>query len=79
MPDMAGDPSAGRQVFKKCQACHSLEPGKNLLGPSLAGVVGRRSGTVPGYGYSDAMKHADLTWDVPTLDRYLTGPLEGAG
>jgi nitrite reductase (NO-forming) len=41
---LQGDAVAGRQVFKKCQACHSLEPGKTILGPSLAGIVGRKSG-----------------------------------
>src|SRR5262249_36908902 len=46
---MSGDAAAGRQVFRKCQACHSLEPGKNMLGPSLADVIGRKAGTEPGY------------------------------
>ena len=41
----AGDPAAGRLVFRKCQVCHSMEPGKNLLGPSLAGIMGRKAGT----------------------------------
>jgi len=40
---------AGRLVFRKCQACHSLENGKNGLGPSLAGIVGKKAGSVPGY------------------------------
>src|SRR5581483_908706 len=53
-----GDASAGRQVFRKCQACHSLEPGKNLVGPSLAGVMDRKAGSVPNYAYSPAMKSA---------------------
>ena len=44
-----GDATTGRQVFRKCQACHSLEPGKNALGPSLAGIVGKKSGEVPNY------------------------------
>lgn len=69
-----GDATAGRLVFRKCQACHSLDAGKNLLGPSLAGVIGRKSGTEPGYNYSPAMKQADLVWDTPTLDRYLSDP-----
>src|SRR5689334_4830964 len=53
---LQGDPVAGRQVFKKCQACHSLEPGKTILGPSLAGIVGRKSGAEPDFNYSPAMK-----------------------
>jgi nitrite reductase (NO-forming) len=70
----AGDAAAGRQVFRKCQACHSLEPGKNVLGPSLAGVMGRKAGSVEGYNYSPAMKQANLVWDQKTLDGYLADP-----
>ena len=69
-----GDPVAGRLVFRKCQACHSLEPGKNILGPSLAGIIGRKAGAEPGYYYSPAMKQADIVWDAKTLDAYLTDP-----
>src|SRR5262249_44162792 len=47
-----GDAAAGRQVFRKCQACHSMEPGKNMLGPSLAGLLGRKAGSESGYNYS---------------------------
>jgi nitrite reductase (NO-forming) len=69
-----GDAIAGRQVFKKCQACHSLEPGKVILGPSLAGIVGRKSGSEPDFSYSPALKQAALTWDAATLDAYLMDP-----
>jgi nitrite reductase (NO-forming) len=69
-----GDAVAGRQVFKKCQACHSLDAGKTILGPSLAGIVGRKSGAEPDFNYSPAMKQAALTWDPPTLDAYLAEP-----
>ncbi len=71
---LQGDAVAGRQVFKKCQACHSLEPGKNILGPSLAGIVGRKSAAEPNFTYSPAMKQASLTWDGATLDAYLMDP-----
>jgi nitrite reductase (NO-forming) len=54
--------------------CHSLEPGKNLLGPSLAGIVGRKVGAEPGYSYSPAMKQADIVWDAKMLDSYLADP-----
>jgi len=73
-PMARGDAVAGRQVFKKCEACHSLEPGKNLVGPSLAGVIGRRVGSVPSYDYSPAMKQANIIWTPATLDPYLTDP-----
>jgi nitrite reductase (NO-forming) len=69
-----GDAAAGRLVFRKCQACHSTEAGKNMLGPSLAGVIGRKAGTEAGYNYSPAMKSADIVWSPQTLDQYLTDP-----
>ena len=72
--DAAGDAAKGKQVFAKCQACHSVEAGTNKLGPSLHGVVGRVSGTLEGFKYSDAMKAANLTWDEATLDKYLANP-----
>ncbi len=71
---LQGDAIAGRQVFKKCQACHSLEPGKTILGPSLARIVGRKSGAEPNFNYSPALKQAALTWDAATLDSYLMDP-----
>jgi nitrite reductase (NO-forming) len=69
-----GDAAPGRQVFKKCAVCHSLEPGKTLVGPSLAGVVGRKAGSEPDYDYSPAMKQSNLVWSPETLDSYLTDP-----
>jgi nitrite reductase (NO-forming) len=54
--------------------CHSLEPGKNILGPSLAGIVGRKAGAEPSYSYSAAMKQENIVWDANTLDRYLADP-----
>jgi nitrite reductase (NO-forming) len=72
----AGDASAGRLVFRKCQACHSTEPGKNMLGPSLADIIGRKAGTEAGYNYSPSMKSADITWNAQTLDKYLSDPAQ---
>ncbi len=69
----AEDP--GEAVFKKsCAICHTVEAGKNKIGPSLAGVVGRKAGSVPGFTYSEANKNSGDTWDEETLDAYLTGP-----
>jgi len=71
----AADAVAGEAVFKsQCSICHSVQPGRNQVGPSLAGVVGRTAGQVPGFHYSSANKNSDLTWDAATLDRYLTSP-----
>lgn len=61
-------------AFAQCAACHSTEKGRTLLGPSLAGVAGRRAGSLPGYNYSAALRSSRLTWDAATLDRWLTSP-----
>ena len=71
----AGDSSAGQTVFAThCVACHSTQPGKNEVGPSLAGIVGSKSASVPGYDFSPAMKDANVTWDDANLDKYLANP-----
>jgi cytochrome c len=62
--------------FGQCAACHSTEAGKNGVGPSLAGVFGKKAGNVAGYTYSDANKNSGLTWDEKTLDTYLTNPMK---
>lgn len=71
----AQDANAGAAVFKtQCGVCHSPLPKKNMVGPSLFGIVGRVAGQEPGFHYSPANKESGLTWDQPTLDRYLTNP-----
>ena len=67
-----GKPAA----FAQCAACHSVEPGKNGVGPTLAGLVGRKAGTQAGFAYSEANKNSGLTWDEQTLDTYLTNPMK---
>jgi len=65
----------GQKVFRQvCSICHEVAAGKNRVGPSLFGVVGRKSGSVADFHYSDEMKSAGLTWDAATLDRFLAGP-----
>lgn len=65
----------GEKVFKKyCTTCHTVEAGKNKIGPSLAGIIGRKSGSVPGFSYSDANKNSGVVWDEAKLDQYLTDP-----
>ena len=67
----AGDHAAGQQFFAThCTPCHTTEAGVNKVGPSLAGVVGRKSGSAPGYNYSAALKAANITWDDKTLDTF---------
>jgi nitrite reductase (NO-forming) len=73
-PPAGGDPAAGRLVLRKCQACHAMEPGKALLGPSLTGIIGRKAGAEANYNYSPAMKQANIVWDAKSLDAYLADP-----
>lgn len=71
----AGDPSAGKTVFaNQCSNCHTVVAAQNGVGPSLAAVMGRHSGGLPGYKYSAAMSGAGLTWDAATLEDFLTSP-----
>ncbi|MEZ0494949.1 cytochrome c family protein [Sphingomonas sp. IW22] len=69
-----GDAAKGKATFARCAACHSLTPGKKGIGPSLAGVVGRKAGTLAGYRYSPAMTKSGLTWDEATIARFIAGP-----
>jgi cytochrome c len=69
-----GDVAKGEKLFKRCAACHSLEAGKKKIGPTLAGVFGRKAGTVEGFKYSKAMMASDIVWDEETIDQYLEKP-----
>jgi cytochrome c len=74
-PTSAGDPGRGAAGFRECAACHSVEPGRHLTGPSLAGVYGRRAGSAEGFGrYSDALRQSGVTWDEKALDAWLANP-----
>jgi cytochrome c len=70
----AGDAGAGEKVFSRCAACHATAAGANKIGPSLAGVVGRKAGAVPGFKYSPALANANITWDETSLDKFLQNP-----
>ena len=71
----AADPAAGKSVFTaQCSICHSPQLGKNMIGPSLFGIVGRKTASVSGFHYSPANQNANLTWTEATLDKYLQSP-----
>lgn len=74
MAQSAGDPVRGKSVYARCAACHDLNTGATRLGPSLKGVVGRTSGTMPNFNYSQALKDKAVVWDANTLDAFLAGP-----
>src|ERR1700759_5438222 len=70
-----GDPAKGEQVFKQCMTCHRTD--KNLIGPALGGVIGRKTGTAAGFSYSDLNKNAGengLGWSEDLIFEYLPDP-----
>jgi cytochrome c len=72
----AGD--HGAQVFRHCVACHTLSPGEgNKAGPSLHGIFGRKIASLPGYHYSDALKHMNIVWTPKTVSKmFEIGPMK---
>jgi cytochrome c len=71
-----GDPAAGEKVFRQCQACHVIDAEQNRVGPHLVGIIGRPSGSVEGFKYSDAMANLGIVWDEETIAAYLANPRE---
>jgi cytochrome c len=73
-----GDAAKGEQIFKQCMTCHRIGPdAKNLIGPVLTGVIGRQSGTAPGFAYSTLNKSAGengLVWSDDLIMQYLPDP-----
>ena len=71
-----GDAARGAELFPiRCGECHALAPTEEKkLGPSLIGLIGRTSGTLEGYTYSDPMKAAGIVWSEDTLKVYLANP-----
>ncbi|HEV2987091.1 MAG TPA: c-type cytochrome [Candidatus Angelobacter sp.] len=69
----SGDPNHGREIFgKRCAGCHALDREKE--GPRLRSVFGRKSGSIAGFKYSEALKSANVIWDASSLDQWLTDP-----
>lgn len=78
LAQQAGDPEAGKDVFRKCAACHRVGPeAKNAVGPVLNGVIGRQAGTIEGFGYSQLNQSAGkagLVWTEQLIFEYLVDP-----
>lgn len=69
------DIAAGAKVFKKCAPCHDVgERAKNKVGPELNGIDGRKTGSAPGYRYSDANKNSGIVWSEATFLEYIKDP-----
>ncbi len=70
-----GDATRGQQAFRACAPCHSLEADRNMTGPSLANLWGRKAGSLPSFDrYSDALKSSGIIWNDRALDGWLTDP-----
>jgi alcohol dehydrogenase (cytochrome c) len=65
----------GQEIYQaQCSACHSNQPGVNGIGPSLAGVAGRKAGSLSGFPYTPAISGSGLTWDAKTFIQFLADP-----
>jgi cytochrome c len=70
-----GDATRGARVFQACAACHSLQPGRHMTGPSLAGLWERKAAAAPGFQrYSDGLKRSGIVWGEASLDKWLADP-----
>jgi cytochrome c len=67
------DAAAGKTAFVECSACHSVND-SNGVGPHLNGVIGRKAGSVAGFGYSSAMKQSNIVWNAASLENFLANP-----
>ncbi|WP_395392032.1 cytochrome C [Novosphingobium sp. BL-8A] len=63
-------------AFAICRSCHSVEAGRNGVGPTLHGIVGSKAGDVAGFPFSPALKQSGITWDRQSLDTWLQGPMK---
>jgi cytochrome c len=72
LPAVAADLEHGKQLYVACAGCHTEKP--EALGPSLKGVVGRKSGALEDFRYSNPMKRANLVWDETNLREYIANP-----
>jgi cytochrome c len=71
----AQDVEKGQNSFKKCLPCHRIGPdAKNLVGPELNGLDGRKSGTAEGFNYSDANKNSGIEWNEASFKEYIKDP-----
>jgi cytochrome c len=74
-PVAAQDAAAGEKVFAKCRACHQVgEKAKNLVGPKLNGLFGRKAGTIEGFRYSEANRNSGVVWDEAIFAQYIRDP-----
>jgi len=70
------DQSRGAQVFaNECGVCHAVaKGGTTMMGPNLAGIYGRKSGSLAGFSYSQAMRDKNVEWQAETIAQFITQP-----
>lgn len=69
------DADAGKGLFSKCKACHTIEKGKPKgVGPNLFGVVNRPKASSEGFDYSAALKGKGGDWTFADLAAFITNP-----
>ena len=72
---LAQDAAAGEKAFNKCRACHQVgETAKNMVGPKLNGLFGRKAGSIEGFKYSEANTKSGVSWDEATFAKYIADP-----
>lgn len=74
LASLSGDAAAGKLAFAQCLACHVTDAGVNKIGPSLNGIIGRKTGSVAGFNYSPANSGAGFDWTREKLFQYLEKP-----
>ncbi len=71
----ADDIGAGQEIYQaQCSPCHSNQPGVNGIGPSLAGVAGRKAGLLPGFRFTPALQGSGITLNADTFIQFLADP-----
>jgi cytochrome c len=71
----SADLDNGQAKFALCKTCHNVTQGSgSMTGPDLYAVFGRKSGTSPGFAYSDGLKALGITWDATTIDKWIANP-----
>lgn len=74
LQNFVGNAANGKAVFAQCSACHAIDAGVNKIGPSLNGIIGRVSGTAPGFSYSAANASSGFAWTKEKLFQHLEKP-----
>jgi cytochrome c len=70
-----GDPVMGKRLFAQCGSCHTVAAGgPSTVGPNLHGLIGRKAGSLRGFGYSEAMQKSNIVWGESELDAYIKQP-----